>query len=128
MKPPRFRRTLAAVAAVVYAVVAVLLLPMHALGEAVPAPTGEAGAAFRAACPDRDCHEPAHGHRDGHAHDPASCVSCAQARAATSPPESAPVLDPSGAALGAAPSAATDASSSPSRRVPLARGPPSLLS
>ena len=128
MKPPRFRRALAAAAAAAYAVVAVLLLPMHALGEAVPAPSGESGAAFRAACPDRDCHEPAHGHRDGHAHDPASCVSCAQARAAAAPPETTPVLDSPGDALGAAPAAAPDASSSASRRVPPARGPPSLLS
>ena len=125
--PPRFRRALAAAAVSAYAVVAVLLLPMHALGEAAPEPTGESGAAFRAACPDRDCHEPGHEHRDGHGHDPASCVSCVQARAAAAPPATAPVFDPSGEALGHAATAAPDAASSAARRVPPARGPPVLL-
>lgn len=120
------RRRLAAGALALYGIVVGFLVPLHALldaagprGAAVPGPSVE----FE--CHDRDCHEPTH-HHHGHAHDPATCVSCAQAKvlALESPAAAAPAPEPlrAGAAVVAAPTAPSAAR----RAIHPARGPPVL--
>jgi len=127
MIPPALRRVLAAAALAVYALASLVLLPAHRL-EGPAAPSGPAGAFYAATCPDRDCHDPAHRHSEGHSHDPATCVSCVQGRAAESAAPSGPSLAGAGALRGAAPSARPAASRSAPRGLHPARGPPVLLS
>jgi hypothetical protein len=127
MRDGRTGRWLAAGAVALYALVVLLLLPLHAAAEAREAPAEpRPGPVLAAACGDRDCHDPAHGHRGAHAHDPATCVSCVQARVASAPapaPFVLPVADLPGP--GAAPAPRGPAVSL-RRSLPVARGPPSL--
>jgi hypothetical protein len=126
MAPLRLRRVLAAAALAAYAVAALLLLPLHGGEAAGSPPDGTPGVRAEATCPGGDCHDPEHGHREGHAHDPATCVSCAQVRAAAAPPSAGPVLDPAGRAAGVVPAAARRAPpAAPGAPFP-ARGPPAL--
>lgn len=92
------RRALATGVLALYALVAGLLVPLHALHEASSARSSCAEAAARgpsveSPCPGRDCGDPRHHHGE-RAHDPATCVSCAQARLA---------FDEAGVAVAAAP-------------------------
>lgn len=125
MLPPASRRVLAAGALALYALASLVLLPVHHLDGGAPRP-GPGGAFFAAHCPDRDCHDPAHGHAGGHAHDPATCVSCVQARAAAAPAPAGPSLASEGAGRGPAPAAPSAAVRSVPRGLPCARGPPVL--
>lgn len=90
------RRGLAAGAFALYALVVAVLVPLHEALEASgsrPAPV--AGPVADADCRDRDCHESSHRH-GSRVHDSATCASCAQARAASSP---APAVAVAGAVL-----------------------------
>jgi len=126
--PPSLRRVLAAAAVVLYALVALLLVPLHRIEEVAPPAGGEPGLALRAVCDDADCGEPSHGHRDGHAHEDASCPACAQARLAAAPAPAGSVLVPSGGAADRAVDAAPAAVRAAARGLPPARGPPAFLS
>jgi hypothetical protein len=122
----RFVRRLAAGALALYGLVVGVLLPLHALLD-VPGPRSApvAGVSVEGDCQDRDCHEPTHRHH-AHVHDPATCVSCAQAKAAVTPAPvvagSAPLL----ARVGAASRVAVSTPLAAARAVHPARGPPAL--
>jgi hypothetical protein len=98
------RRALATCVLALYSLVAGFVVPLHALHEASEslasssaAPCGDEiaarGPSVEASCPGRDCGDPRHHHGE-RAHDPATCVSCAQARLA---------FDDAGVAVAAAP-------------------------
>lgn len=127
MRDRRSGRWFASGALALYALVVLLLVPLHAAAEAREGPAGSrAGPALAEDCRDRDCHEPAHRHGGAHAHDAATCVSCVQARVAAAPapaPFVLPVADLPGRT--SAP-AASGPPVAPRRGLPAARGPPGL--
>jgi hypothetical protein len=119
------RRWLAAGALALYALVAGVLLPLHAAGEGAAPPGGTPAASVAADCHDRDCHEPGHRH-GGHAHDPATCLSCAQGKVlATGSPAAATAAPRPLLAGTVESSAATDPVAARGAANP-ARAPPAL--
>jgi hypothetical protein len=119
------RRAAAAGALALYALVALVLVPLHALEDSPAVPSGgdAPGLRWEAACPGEDCGDPTHRH-EGHAHDPASCASCAQARAAAAPAPAGPAADAVLAAAAAVPAPPSAAPAAALPGLPAARGPP----